>query len=201
MMLEKITYTIVRMYRKGENMNFSTKIKEIRNKKEISLQKLSDLSGVSKSMISKIEREEKNPTLQVAAQIAEALGTTLSSLLDEPKNQEIVIIKKDERITYQDELTGFQRILISPQLETEGIEFIKNIIPKGAKSPDFPAHRNGVKEYITISKGKLLALIGDQKFYLEAGDSIFFQANNKHQFENIGDTECHYYLIIDSHGA
>lgn len=201
MIIERVTSTIVRIYRKGENMNFSTKIKEIRNKKKISLQKLSDLSGVSKSMISKIEREEKNPTLQVAAQIAEALGTTLSSLLDEPQNKEIVIIKKDERITYQDELTGFQRILISPQLETEGIEFIKNIIPKGSKSADFPAHRNGVKEYITISKGKLLALIGDQKFYLEAGDSIFFQANNKHQFENIGDTECHYYLIIDSYGV
>lgn len=180
-------------------MNFSERIKQIRQEKKISLQELADLSGVSKSMISKIEREEKNPTLQVATQIAEALGTTLSALLDEPKNQEVVIIKKDDRIIYPDELTGFKRILLSPQLETKGIEFIKNIIPKGAESPTFPPHRNGVKEYISVSKGELAVLIGDQRFKLETGDSIFFQGNNRHQFKNVGDTECHYYLIIDSY--
>lgn len=180
-------------------MNFSEKIKEMRQEKKISLQELADLSGVSKSMISKIEREEKNPTLQVAAQIAEALGTTLSALLDEPKNQDIVIIKKDDRVIYHDELTGFQRILLSPQFETKGIEFIKNIIPHGAESPIFPPHRDGVKEYITVSKGELAALIGDQEFKLETGDSIFFQGNNRHQFKNTGDTECHYYLVVDSY--
>ena len=180
-------------------MNFSEKIKEIRQEKKISLQELADLSGVSKSMISKIEREEKNPTLQVAAQIAEALGTTLSALLDEPKNQDVAIIKKDDRIIYHDELTGFQRILLSPQFESKGIEFIKNIIPKGAESPIFPPHRNGVKEYITVSKGELEVLIGDQRFKLETGDSIFLQVNNTHQFKNVGYTECHYYLIIDSY--
>jgi len=180
-------------------MNFSERTKQIRQEKKISLQELADLSGVSKSMISKIEREEKNPTLQVAAQIAEALGTTLSALLDEPKNQEVVIIKEDDRIIYHDELTGFQRILLSPQFETTGIEFIKNIIPPGAESPVFPPHRNGVKEYITVSKGKLSALIGDQEFKLRTGDSIFFQGNSRHQFKNIGNTECHYYLIVDSY--
>ena len=45
-------------------MNFSERIKQIRQEKKISLQELADLSGVSKSMISKIEREEKNPTLE-----------------------------------------------------------------------------------------------------------------------------------------
>jgi len=180
-------------------MNFSEKVKKMRQEKKISLQELSDLSGVSKSMISKIEREEKNPTLQVAAQIAEALGTTLSLLLDEPKNQDIAIIKKDDRIIFNDSLTGFQRILLSPQFETKGIEFVKNIIPHRGESPMFPSHRNGVKEYITVSKGKLEALIGDKKFKLEAGDSISFQGNNKHQFKNIGNTECHYYLVVDSY--
>lgn len=180
-------------------MNFSEKIKKIRQEKKISLQELAHLSGVSKSMISKIEREEKNPTLLVAAQIAEALGTTLSALLDEPKNQDIVIIKKEDRIIFNDELTGFQRILLSPQFETKGIEFVKNIIPHGGESPIFPPHRNGVKEYITVSKGKLEAFIGDQKFKLEAGDSISFQSNNKHQFKNIGNIECHYYLVVDSY--
>lgn len=182
-------------------MDFSEKIKKIRQEKKITLQELAALSGVSKSMISKIEREEKKPTLQVAAQIAEALGTTLSALLDEPKKQTITVIKKADRIVYDDELTGFKRVLLSPQFETIGIEFVKNIMPIGSGSPLFPPHRSGVKEYVTVSKGTLIAILGEQDFLLEAGDSIFFQANVKHQFKNIGDEECHYYLIVDSHGA
>ena len=180
-------------------MNFAEKIKKMRQEKKISLQELADLSGVSKSMISKIEREEKKPTLQVAAQIAEALGTTLSALLDEPKNQDIIITKKEDSVIFHDEITGFQRVLLSPQFEARGIEFIKNIIPLGTESPIFPPHRNGVKEYITVSKGELAVLIGDQSFKLKAGDSIFFPGNHRHQFKNTGDTECHYYLIIDSY--
>lgn len=182
-------------------MDFSLKIKKIRQEKKITLQELADLSGVSKSMISKIEREEKKPTLQVAAQIAEALGTTLSALLDEPKKQTITIIKKIDRVAYDDDLTGFKRILLSPQFESTGIEFVKNVVPKGSGSPLFPPHRNGVKEYINVSKGTLLAILGEQKFLLGEGDSIFFQADIKHQFKNMGDEECHYYLIVDSHGA
>lgn len=181
-------------------MNFSFEIKKIRQEKRMSLQELSDLSGVSKSMISKIEREEKNPTLQVAAQIAEALGTTLSALLDAPKDQEITIIRKNERVIYHDELTGFQRTILSPQFGENGIEFIENIIPQGGISPKFPPHRNGVKEYITVSEGKLEILVGTELFTLEPGDSIFFKGNNTHQFRNLGSSECRYYLIVDSYG-
>lgn len=180
-------------------MDFAKNLKKIRNEKKLSLQELADLSGVSKSMLSKIEREEKNPTLQVASQIAEALSMTLSALLGEHDQKDVIIIRKEEKLVYRDELTGFERSLLSPSFPSKGIEFILNTIPIGKVSPIFPPHQKGVKEYIFLSKGKLQIILGEQIYELETGESIYFEADTKHQFKNIGDSECQYYLIIDSH--
>lgn len=179
-------------------MNFSERVTQLRKEKKMSLQELSHISGVSKSMISKIEREEKNPTLQVASQIAEALGSTLSELLSEPQEKETIVIKKEDQIAYYDELSGFQRIMLSPLLDTHGIEFIKNIMPIGCKSPHFPPHREGVKEYIVVAQGCLEIQLGSERYMLSAGDSIYYKAAITHHFINIGNEECRYYLIIDS---
>lgn len=180
-------------------MDFAKNLKKVRSEKKLSLQDLADLSGVSKSMLSKIEREEKNPTLQVASQIAEALNMTLSAMLGEHDQKDMMIIKKNQRLIYRDELTGFERHLLSPSFPSKGIEFILNIIPVGKESAVFPPHQKGVKEYIYLSKSKLQVLLGEKTYELEPGDSIYFEADIKHQFKNIGDSECHYYLIIDSY--
>lgn len=180
-------------------MEFAKNLKKIRNEKKLSLQELADLSSVSKSMLSKIEREEKNPTLQVASQIAEALNMTLSALLGEHDYTDAIIIKKEQRLVYIDAQTGFERHLLSPSFPSKGIEYILNIIPMGKESPIFPPHRKGVKEYIVLIKSRLQVILGEKSYELESGDSIYFEANIKHQFKNIGDSECQYYLIIDSH--
>ena len=180
-------------------MNFVQNVKKLRNDKRLSLQDLSNLSGVSKSMLSKIEREEKNPTLQIASQIAEGLGTTLSALLTEDERQPVVIVRQDDRIIYRDEESGFERHLLSPTFSTKGIEFIFYIIPKGEESTEFPAHQKGVKEYISVSKGRLKIELNDVTYELAKGDSIYFEANKRHKFLNIGTIDCHFYLVTDSH--
>ena len=90
-------------------MDFADRIRELRKLKKLSLDEVSQRCGVSKSMISKIERKEKMPTLQIAARISEALDTTLSSLLAESSTEELVVTKEQERVVFCDELTGFRR--------------------------------------------------------------------------------------------
>lgn len=180
-------------------MNFVNNMKRIRQEKKLSLQELADLSGVSKSMLSKIEREEKNPTLQLAAQIAEGLGTTLSVLLAEQQEQSIIITRYNNRVVYCDEISGFERQLLSPSIQVKGIEFIFNIIPIGKESPLFPMHQKGVKEYVVVSQGNLKVMLGNECYELATGDTIYFEADIPHKFFNIGETDCHYYLVIDSH--
>ncbi|MBM7645602.1 transcriptional regulator with XRE-family HTH domain [Scopulibacillus daqui] len=181
-------------------MSFAENLKNTRKRKGLTLEELAEKCQVSRSMLSQIERDEKQPTIKVASQIAEGLGTTISQLLDEQKEQEVIIIRKDNRLVYRDPSSGFQRHLLSPSFTTKGIEFILNIIPPSKESGVFPSHKKGVEEYIFVSSGKLQIELGngEKKYTLNAGDSMYFEANTQHRFINLGKSECHYYLVIDS---
>lgn len=181
-------------------MSFARNVKQARKEKGFSLQDLSGRCGVSRSMLSKIEREEKNPTLQLACQIAEGLNMTLSQLLGEQTRQEVIVIRENERMIFKEDRSGFERHLLSPSFPSRGIEFILNIVPPGEESGAFPPHKQGVKEYIVIAQGKLRATLDGQVYTLQQGDSIYFEASVEHRFENIGGEECRYYLVIDSYG-
>lgn len=181
-------------------MGFGKQVNNIRKQKKMTLHDLSALSKVSASMLSQIEREEKNPTIQVACQIAEALNTTLSALLDQQDKRDTVVIRKNERLVYRDENSGFQRHLLSPSFPSRGIEFILNKVPANKESGVFPAHKPGVKEFIYIHKGTLRVELGNGSLIeeLQEGDSFFFEADTEHRFINLTAEECQYFLVIDS---
>ena len=180
-------------------MGFIKNLIRIRKEKKLSLQDVANLSGVSKSMLSKIEREEKNPTLQIAAQIAEGLGTTLSAMLATAEQKAVVLIKPEQRVIYRDEASGFERQLLSPAFSTKGIEFILNKVPMGGAPAYFPPHKTGVKEYLVVTQGSMSAELGDTRYLLSEGDSLYFEADIQHRFINTGKTECRYYLVINSY--
>lgn len=181
-------------------MNFAQNLARLRREKKLSLQGLADMSGVSKSMLSKIEREEKNPTLQVAAQIAEGLGLSLSAMLGEEQPRAVMQLRPADQLLFRDELTGFERRLLSPSFKSKGVDFVLNRMPAGQSSPLFPPHQPGVKEYAYLAQGQMQVRLDGEAFDLRAGDSIYFEAARKHQFVNTGEEECQYFLVVDAHG-
>jgi len=152
-------------------------------------------------MLSKIERGEKNPTLVVAAKIAEGFGLTLSQLVGMEERREVVIVPRERRMVMRDPETGFERQLLSPSFGARGIEFIRNVVPEGSTSGEFPPHRRGVEEYIVVERGTLKAILDGEEYALREGDAIYFEADVPHRFENIGEGDCSYYLVIDSSGT
>ena len=122
------------------------RVKELRRARGLTLDGLADLSGVSRAMISKLERGEKNPTLVVAAKLAEGLGVTLSRLAGMEERREVVIVPKERRMIMRDPETGFERQLLSPNSIGLGVEFIRNKIPEGLhfrRIPPAPQGRRG----------------------------------------------------------
>ncbi len=165
------------------------------------MEALAERSGVSRAMISKLERGEKNPTLVVAAKLAEGLGVTLSELVGIEERREVVVVPKEERMVMRDPKTGFERQLLSPAFAGGGVEFLRNVIPGGSTSGEFPPHRKGVAEYLVVERGRLRAVLGDEEFSLEEGDAVYFEADVAHRFDNAGEGECAYYLVISSGGT
>ncbi len=177
------------------------RVRELRRRRRLTLEELAELSGVSRAMISKVERGEKNPTLVVAAKLAEGLGVTLSQLAGMEERREIVVVPRERRMVMRDPETGFERQLLSPSFGEKGVEFIRNVIPEGATSGEFPPHRRGVEEYLAVEKGSLRAVIGGEEHSLGEGDALYFEADVSHRFDNAGDGECSYYLVIFSKGT
>jgi transcriptional regulator with XRE-family HTH domain len=173
-------------------------LKSNRKRREWSIEQLASASGVSRSMISKIERCEAVPSTTILSKLAEALGITFSRLMSAPTDRDIVVIPSLRQPILRDEATGFTRRCISPVLPGRGIDWVLNTLPKGGTTGEFVAHVRGVEEYIFVLRGRLMAKIGERTVVLEQGDSLFFEADAEHAFTNIGSGQCEYFLIIDS---
>lgn len=172
-------------------------IRDLRRKQHLSLEELAARSGVSKSMISKIERAESSPSTTTLSRLAEALGVTFTRLIGPEQESEVLVIPADRQPILRDEESGYTRRCLSPVLPGRGLDWVLNTLPPGAKTGDFVPHRRGFSEYVFVLKGLLRVTVGDRVSTLEAGDSIFYEANARHAFENDSDIACEFFLIID----
>ena len=174
------------------------RVRDLRKDRGLTLDELAAASGVSRAMISKLERGEKNPTLVIAARLAEGLGVSLSRLAGVEERREVVVVPREKRPVLRDPETGFERQSLSPTFAGRGVEFLRNVVPEGSTSGDFPPHRKGVEEHLVVESGELEATLGGETYLLREGDALFFEADVPHRFVNVGRGECSYYLVISS---
>ena len=177
------------------------RVRDLRKDRGLTLEELAEASGVSRAMISKLERGEKNPTLVIAARLAEGLGVSLSRLAGVEERREVVVVRREKRPVLRDPETGFERQSLSPTFAGRGVEFLRNVVPEGSTSGDFPPHRKGVEEHLVVERGQLEATLGGETYLLREGDALFFEADVPHRFDNVGRGECSYYLVISSGGT
>lgn len=174
------------------------RVKTLRRGSGLTLDGLAERAGVSRAMLSKVERGEKNPTLVVAARVAEGLGVTLTQLIETERRGSVVVVRRGGRRVMRDPETGFERQAISPDPTGRGVELVYNMVPEGSTSGEFPPHREGVEEHLVVEHGRLRAVLGGEEHVLESGDAVYFEADVPHRFDNVGEGECGYYLVIDS---
>lgn len=182
-------------------MELGSNIRAIRAEMGLTLDTLAERSGVSRAMLSDIERGTKSPTIRVLSQVAAGLECTLSELLGEDIPQQpdaVQVLRRDQRQALVDPRSGVERQLLSPTFLRRGIEIIWYVIPPGVTTGVFPPHMQGVEEHVTVVRGKLHCLLGGKSFTLEEGDSLSFPADVDHSFHNPGNKPCRYFLVIDS---
>lgn len=173
------------------------RIRRLRQDQGLTLEDLAIRSGVSRAMLSKVERSEKSPSLSIAVGIAGGLNVSLSALLgSQPDWAKVRIARRGERITYVDPDTGFERSVLSPAHDATGVEILLHVIPPGKSSGVLPPYAVPTDKYIIVQAGELTVQIGDESYLVQAGDTFHFELSKPYILLNAGKTECQYYVIM-----
>jgi len=174
------------------------RVAELRKKQQLTLEQLASASGVSRSMLSQIERGQANPTLAVTYRIAEAFGMTIGELIDQPWMSSTIerVHGDDPNNLFRSDAECTIRTLFPLHIEKK-IEFYEVRLVAGAKLAS-ASHFEGTKELLTVVRGSAAIHSGDSVVSLSAGDSAHYRADLAHSIVNSGKTELVCYLVVTS---
>jgi transcriptional regulator with XRE-family HTH domain len=176
------------------------RVREERARRGLSLEDLAGRAGVSRSMLSDVERGAKLPTVLVLDRIATGLDTSIARLLGEERSSRVVLLRRAEQDTAVDP-SGWERRILSPVLPGVEFEFMRTTIPGGVDAGMFTPHLPGSREYLAMERGTLHLTLDGTLHVLKAGDSIYYAGDCRHGFVNPAGAECVYYLAMDVAGA
>lgn len=182
----------------------AARLKALRQQRALSLDALADRSGVSRSMISLIERGESSPTAVVLDRLAAGLGVTLASLFADETNADATpLARRDDQRTWRDPATGYVRRNLSPAAYPSPIELVEVELPAGARvAYDHASARGvGVSQQIWLIAGRLALTVGDVTYVLDAGDCLAMRLDAPVAFHNPGTDTARYVVALVLDGA
>lgn len=184
---------------KPESINewIGRRVKKLRQERGWSLEELADSSGVSRSMLSEIERERANPTLTVTFRIARAFGMTLEDLVEGAGggNSAIQVVRaKDVTQVFHNDRQCRIRTLSPLNLEKD-VEFYELRLSEGGTLSSQP-HIEGTREFLTVEQGVVTVRSGDFSETLAKGDSGTYRADLPHSITNTGKREAVAFLVV-----
>lgn len=170
-------------------------VRRTRQQRSWSLAELSTASGVSRSMLSQIERAEVNPTLAVVYRIASAFGVPLSSLVGSPSGPVIQTVRGSERATLFRSDRYCRVRTLSPLTMEKQVEFYEVVLKVGGALKS-SAHYRGTREILTVNAGRVQVTAGETDTQLAATDSASYPADVPHAIVNISNTEAVVFLVV-----
>jgi transcriptional regulator with XRE-family HTH domain len=173
-----------------------SRVRDLRRKRGWTLEQLSAACGVSRSMLSEIERQRANPTLVVAYRIAQAFGMSLGELVEIPNaTQRIDIIRADDR-TFHYRSDRYCRIrTLSPLHLEKSVEYYEVVLRPGGALKSAP-HFEGARELLTVQEGSVRIRSAGDTAELHKGDSAHYSADVTHAIENIASADAVCFLVV-----
>jgi transcriptional regulator with XRE-family HTH domain len=171
------------------------RLKELRVERGWSLDSLSKACGVSRSMLSQIERDKTNPTLAVMFRIARAFGMSLGQFVETPSATSAVdVIRASDRAYHYRSDKDCQIRTLSPLHLEKDVEFYEVMLQPGGALRSSP-HFEGTREFVTVQKGSVRIESADDAKDLEPGDSASYRADVRHAMINLGRTVAMVFLV------
>ncbi len=170
------------------------RLKAIRTKRDLSLDDVSKLTGVSKPMLGQIERGRSTPTITTLWKIATGLKAPLSSFLEEQQPEYAVVDPGKAEVISEDR--GRMRAYpLYPYDPIRTVEIFYIEFDAGCRHAS-DRHNDGVEEYILVLSGKLQLVLNEKEMVLEEKQAIRFRADIPHTYHNPFGEPCTVYNMI-----
>lgn len=171
-------------------------LRRLRKAQGLSLERLAELSGVSRAMLGQIETAKSVPTVSLLWRVADALGVPVTTLVATDREPTAVVLTR----------TGASLLVAS-----EGRYSSRSLLPAGRQlSTGFfelqiaPGHREtcpaapiGTRHSLVVAQGRLSVAIGDEApLALDEGDAVAFEASNPYAIENPSAAQAIAYLVV-----
>lgn len=172
----------------GKNLN------NIRKQKNLSLDKVAELTGVSKAMLAQIEKGGSNPTVTTLWKIATGLNVSFSYFMEEEDMGIVHVCHNDIKpLIESDEKMRVYPLF--PYDNSRKFEVFTIELEAGCNHQSLP-HNEGTEEYIVVTKGQMEVIIGDSTYKLLYGDAIRYFADKSHSYRNITNDTVSFQHII-----
>jgi transcriptional regulator with XRE-family HTH domain len=170
-------------------------LRRLRTRRGLSLERLAQISGVSRAMLGQIELGQSAPTINVLWKIARALEVTFSALISARTQSGALVLRSQESKILTSKDRSFSSRALFPFDEPRRVEFYELRLAGGAVE-DADAHPPGTTENLVVTAGTIEIDVAGDTHRLEAGDSILFEADTPHAYRNPGKVEAVMYLVM-----
>lgn len=179
------------------------KIKELRKSKHLSLEKLAKLTGLTKGYLSRIENSPKPPPIYTLSKISSALGVDVSNLLSNSEKivplepTEITITKNSDHVITDGVGTPYGYVYEALASKKLGKNMEPFLVTDSFKWRTDFQHEG--EEFLYVLEGKLEFFFKEKSYFLEKGDSVYFDSVFPHGGKSLGEVPARILIIIYSY--
>jgi transcriptional regulator with XRE-family HTH domain len=184
------------------NQRIAERVRDLRAAQALSLESLASTSGVSRSMISLIERGESSPTAVVLEKLATGLGVVLASLFDAPSATGVPsgpVARRDDQPQWRDPASGYVRRNVSPPGVRQPMQIVEVHFPAGARVAfETGARHQRAHQQVWVLDGSIDITLGTERHRLREGDCLAMQLDRPTMFHNPTRKPARYAVVIAS---
>jgi len=167
-------------------LKLGPKIRRLRKHRGLTLKDIAEKTGYTESFLSQVEREIASPSISSLKKISLALGIALTHFFeDKCEPQRILFLKRGEgkKLNSAASKTVFR--LLAPNVPEGRMEPLLIAMEPGSIQGKGRYSHKG-EEFVFLIKGKMEVFVGDKKYVMEEGDSLYFNSSLSHGWNNIG---------------
>ena len=185
------------------NRRIAARVRELRTAQGLSLDALATRSGVSRSMISLIERGESSPTAVVLERLSVGLGVTMAAMFESAAGAETAsdgpVARREDQPEWKDPGSGYVRRNVSPPGAPQPMQIVEVRFPAGARVAFETGARDvRVHQQVWVLEGRIDVTLGRERHRLAEGDCLAMQLDRPTLFHNPTRKSTRYAVVIAS---